>query len=139
VQLDPRNAHALNNLGNVLRGQGRLNEAEGAYRRAVGAAPRYAEAWNGLGTLEVDRDRPSAALSYFEQALRLAPRYHEVRLNRAIAYDLAGQPDAAAAAYREFLAATDRDPQFSEQRRAAQQLLARLSNRATGLAPDERR
>jgi arylsulfatase A-like enzyme/tetratricopeptide (TPR) repeat protein len=139
VQLDPRNAQALNNLGNVLKGQGRLNEAEGAYRRAVGAAPRYAEAWNGLGTLEVERDRPSAALSYFEQALRLAPRYHEVRLNRAIAYDLAGQPDAAAAAYREFLAATDRDPQFSEQRRAAQQLLARLSNRATGLAPDERR
>jgi arylsulfatase A-like enzyme/Tfp pilus assembly protein PilF len=139
VHLDPRNAQALNNLGNVLKGQGRLGEAEDAYRRAVGAAPRYAEAWNGLGTLEVERDRPSAALSYFEQALRLAPRYHEVRLNRAIAYDLAGQPDAAAAAYREFLAATDQDPQFSEQRRAAQQLLARLSNRATGLAPDERR
>lgn len=139
VQLDPRNAQALNNLGNVLRGQGRLDDAESAYRRAVSAAPRYAEAWNGLGTLEVDRDKPSEALSYFEQALRLAPRYHEVRLNRAIAYDLAGQPDAAAAAYRDFLAATDQDPQFSRQRRDAQQLLARLSNRATGLAPDERR
>ncbi len=139
IRLDPRNAQALNNLGNVLKGQGRLDEAEDAYRRATSAAPRYAEAWNGLGTLEVERDRPSAALSFFEQALRLAPRYHEVRLNRAIAYDLAGQPDAAAAAYRDFLAATDRSPQFSEQRRAAQQLLARLSNRATGLAPDERR
>jgi Flp pilus assembly protein TadD len=139
IRLDPRNAQALNNLGNVLKGQRRLDEAEDAYRRAMSAAPRYAEAWNGLGTLEVERDRPSAALSYFEQALRLAPRYHEVRLNRAIAYDLAGQPDAAAAAYRDFLAATDRSPQFSEQRRAAQQLLARLSNRATGLAPDERR
>jgi arylsulfatase A-like enzyme/Flp pilus assembly protein TadD len=139
ARLDPRNAHALNNLGNVLRGQRRLAEAEDAYRRAVAASPRYAEAWNGLGTLEVERDRPSAALSYFEQALRLAPRYHEVRLNRAIAFDLAGQPDAAAAAYRDFLAATEKDPQFSDQRRAAQQLLARLSNRATGLAPDERR
>ncbi len=139
VQLDPRNAHALNNLGNVLKGQGRLPEAEDAYKRAVSAAPRYAEAWNGLGTLEVERDRPSAALSYFEQALQLAPGYHEVRLNRAIAYDLAGQPDAAAAAYREFLAATERNPLFSEQRRAAQQLLARLSNRATGLAPNGRR
>jgi arylsulfatase A-like enzyme/Tfp pilus assembly protein PilF len=139
VRLDPRNAQALNNLGNVLKEQGRIDDAEGAYRRAVNAAPRYAEAWNGLGTLEVERDRPSEALSYFEQALRLAPRYHEVRLNRAIAYDLAGQPDAAAAGYRDFLAATDQSPQFSEQRRAAQQLLARLSNRATGLAPDERR
>jgi arylsulfatase A-like enzyme/Flp pilus assembly protein TadD len=137
--LDRRDAYALNNLGNTLRGLGRLDEAERAYRRAVAASPRYAEAWNGLGTLEVDRDRPSAALSYFEQALRLAPRYHEVRLNRAIAYELAGQTDAAVAAYRDFLAATESDPQFSEQRRAAQQLLARLSHRATGLAPDERR
>ncbi|MFL6201704.1 MAG: sulfatase-like hydrolase/transferase [Thermoanaerobaculia bacterium] len=139
VRLDPRNAHALNNLGNVLRGLRRPAEAEAAYRRAVAAAPRYAEPLNGLGTLEVERDRPAQALSYFEQALRLAPRYHEVRLNRAIAFDMAGETEAAAAAYRDFLAATGQDPQFSQQRRAAQQLLARLSNRATGLAPDERR
>jgi len=139
AQLDPRNAHALNNLGNVLRSLRRPAEAEDAYRRALAAAPRYAEPLNGLGTLEVERDRPAAALSYFEQALRLAPRYHEVRLNRAIAYDMAGETAAAAAAYREFLAATGQDPQFSEQRRAAQQLLARLSDRATGLAPDQRR
>lgn len=139
VRLDPRNAQALNNLGNVLRSLGRTAEAEDAYRKAMQAAPRYAEPWNGLGTLEVDRERPAAALSYFEQALRLAPRYHEVRLNRAIAYDLAGRTEPAVAAYRDFLAATERDPQYLEQRRAAQQLLARLSNRATGLAPDERR
>ena len=139
VRLDPRNAHALNNLGNVLRGLRRPAEAEDAYRRALAAAPRYAEPLNGLGTLEVERDRPAQALSYFEQALRLAPRYHEVRLNRAIAFDMAGETEAAAAAYRDFLAATGQDPQFSEQRRAAQQLLARLSNRATGLAPDQRR
>lgn len=139
AQLDPRNAQALNNLGNVLRSLRRPAEAEDAYRRALAAAPRYAEPLNGLGTLEVERDRPAAALSYFEQALRLAPRYHEVRLNRAIAYDMAGETEAAAAAYREFLAATEEDPQFSEQRRAAQQLLARLADRATGLAPDQRR
>ncbi|HYN20281.1 MAG TPA: sulfatase-like hydrolase/transferase [Thermoanaerobaculia bacterium] len=139
VRLDPRNAHALNNLGNVLRSLGRPADAEAHYRRAAAAAPRYAEPLNGLGALEVERDRPSAALSFFEQALRLAPRYHEVRLNRAIAYDMAGDTDAAAAAYRDFLAATEQDPQFFEQRRAAQQLLARLSDRATGSAPVERR
>jgi Flp pilus assembly protein TadD len=139
ASLDPRNATALNNLGNVLRGLGRLDEAEAAYRRALAVAPRYAEPLNGLGTLEVERDRPSAALSFFEQALRLAPGYHEVRLNQGIAHEMAGETAAAAAAYRDFLAATGGDPQFAEQRRAAQQLLARLSGRGTAAKPEERR
>jgi choline-sulfatase len=138
ASLDARDATALNNLGNVLRGLGRLDEAEGAYRRAVAASPRYAEPLNGLGTLAVERDRPAAALSYFEQALRLAPGYHEVRLNEGIAHEMAGEKDAAAAAYREFLAVTGGDPQFAEQRRAAHELLARLSGGAPA-APEERR
>lgn len=135
--LDPRDATALNNQGNVLRGLGRLDDAERAYRRAAEVAPRYAEPLNGLGTLEVDRDRPAQALSFFDQALELAPAYHEVRLNRGIAYELAGETEAAVAAYREFLDVTGGDPRFAEQRRAAQQLLTRLSPGATG-APGRR-
>jgi len=137
--LDPRNATALNNLGNVLRGLSRLDESEAAYRRALAVAPRYAEPLNGLGTLEVERDRPAAALSYFEQALRLAPGYHEVRLNQGIAHEMAGEREAAAQAYRDFLAATGGDPQFAEQRRAARQLLVRVTGRGTAAAPEERR
>lgn len=131
ITLDPRNATALNNQGNVLRGLGRLAEAEQAYRRSVAVAPRYAEPLNGLGTLEVERDRPAAALSFFDRALTLAPTYHEVRLNRGIALELAGEREAAAVAYREFLAATRKNPQFAEQRRAAEHLLARLESGPT--------
>jgi arylsulfatase A-like enzyme/Flp pilus assembly protein TadD len=131
VVLDARDATALNNLGNVLRGLGRLDEAEQAYRRSTAVAPRYAEPLNGLGTLEVERDRPAAALSLFDRALALAPSYHEVRLNRGIALELAGEREAAAAAYRDFLAVTGRNPQFAEQRRAAEQLLARLASGPT--------
>jgi Flp pilus assembly protein TadD len=138
AQLDPRNARALNNLGNVLKAMGRLDAAEHAYQRSAALAPRYAEPLNGLGTLEVERDRPRAALPYFERALALAPGYHEVRLNRAIALDLAGDPAAGMSAYRDFLAATDGDPRFAEQRRAAQQLLARLASRAAGAAAGRR-
>jgi arylsulfatase A-like enzyme/Tfp pilus assembly protein PilF len=137
--LDPRHATALNNLGNVLRAQGKPDEAERAYRRAAAVAPRYAEPLNGLGTLEVDRDRPRAALAYFERALALAPGYHEVRLNQAIAHDLAGDSRDALNAYQDFLATTAGDPKFGEQRRVAQQLLARLASRTAGGAPAERR
>jgi len=139
ARLDPRNAHALNNLGNVLKAMGKLDDAEHAYQRSAALAPRYAEPLNGLGTLEVERDQPRAALPYFERALALAPGYHEVRLNRAIALDLAGDPAAGMSAYRDFLAATKEDPRFAEQRRAAQQLLARLTSHAAGGAPAGRR
>ncbi|HSF44173.1 MAG TPA: sulfatase-like hydrolase/transferase [Thermoanaerobaculia bacterium] len=139
VALDPRNATALNNLGNVLRSLGRLDEAERAYQRATAISPRFAEPWNGLGTLEVDRDRPAAALSFFEKALALAPAYHEVRMNRAIARELAGDAPGAVAAYRDFLAATEGDPRYSEQRQAAQQLLGRLERALASLTQAERR
>jgi len=138
AQLDPRNAHALNNLGNVLKAMGKLDDAEQAYEKSAALAPRYAEPLNGLGTLAVERDRPREALPYFERALALAPRYHEVRLNRAIALDLAGDPAAGMSAYRDFLAATEGDPRFAEQRRAAQQLLARLAGAATGAAAEKK-
>jgi Flp pilus assembly protein TadD len=137
--IDPRNAAALNNLGNALRAEHKLDEAASAYQRSAAVAPRYAEPLNGLGTLAVERDQPRAALPYFERALALAPGYHEVRLNRAIAHDLAGDADAALSSYRDFLAATAGDPKFVEQRRAAQHLLARLESRIASGAPAERR
>ncbi len=137
--IDPRDAAAFNNLGNALRTEHKLDEAAGAYQRSAALAPRYAEPLNGLGTLEVERDRPREALPYFERALALAPGYHEVRLNRAIAQDLAGEGQAALISYQDFLAATAGDPRFAEQRRAAQQLLARLESRTAGGGPAERR
>ncbi|HVR11076.1 MAG TPA: sulfatase-like hydrolase/transferase [Thermoanaerobaculia bacterium] len=134
---DPRNAHAWNNLGNVLRGLGRLGEAEQAYRRALAVAPNYPEAWNGLGTLAVERDQPAAAVPFFDRALALAPGYQEVRLNRAIALQMAGDRAAAADAYRDYLRATDSEPrQFAEQRQAARHFLEQLS---TAAAPPARR
>jgi choline-sulfatase len=137
--IDPHDAAAFNNLGNVLRAEHKLDEAVSAYQRSAALAPRYAEPLNGLGTLEVERDRPRQALPFFERALVLAPGYHEVRLNRAIAQDLAGDAGDALSSYQDFLAATVGDPKFSEQRRAAQQLLARLESRIAGGGPAERR
>jgi arylsulfatase A-like enzyme/Flp pilus assembly protein TadD len=127
---DPRNAPAWNNLGNVLRTMGRPGEAADAYARAIAVAPHYAEPLNGLGALEVERDRPAAALPLFERALALAPDHQEVRLNRAIALQLAGDA-AAAAAYRDFLRVTDPEARrFAEQRQAARHFLAQIAQTA---------
>jgi len=126
VELDPHNARAFNNLGNVLRELKRTAEAEQAYKRAVDLSPQYADPLNGLGTLEVQRDRPAAALPYFDRALAIAPQLSEVRLNRGIAQEMAGNREAAIAAYKDFLARTAGDRQFDGQRQVARQLLARL-------------
>ncbi|HXU29701.1 MAG TPA: sulfatase-like hydrolase/transferase [Thermoanaerobaculia bacterium] len=124
--IDPRNSVALNNLGNALRSLGRAGEAEAAYRRAIAAAPAYAEPWNGLGALLVEANRPREAIDCFDRARQLAPGNLETLINRGIALELAGDRNGAAASYREFLAAAGAAPAWAEQRRAAEQLLARL-------------
>jgi len=138
----PAHVGATTNLGHALRELGRFGEAESAYRRALELDPRSADAENGFGVLEIARDRPAAAVPHLERALTLAPKQHESRLNLAIAFDLSGAPDRAASAYREFLSATGGDKRFDEQRRAAEQLLARLTSDATppppGRAPGRR-
>ena len=107
--------------------------------RAIEAAPRYPEPWNGLGTLEAARDRPAAALPLFDRALALAPGSTEVRLNRAIALELMGDAAAAREGYRDVLDTAGTNPQFAAERQAAEQLLARLSEREAGTARPERR
>lgn len=127
TELDSRNATAWNNLGNAARELGRADESAAAYRRATIVAPRFADPWNGLGALEVSTGHLAEAVASFDRALELDPRKHEVRLNRAIAWDLAGDRGRAAGGYRDFLAASRDDPQFATQREAARKLLTRVT------------
>ncbi|MEO8277290.1 MAG: sulfatase-like hydrolase/transferase [Thermoanaerobaculia bacterium] len=127
VALDPRNATAQNNLGNALRAANRVEEAKAAYRRAIELAPDYADALNGLGVLEVAGGRAAAGLPLLDRALALSPGGHEIRLNRAVALEMLGERQQAAAAYQDFLIASASDPQFSAQRGAVRARLAGLA------------
>ncbi len=126
TELDPHDATAFNNLGNVLRDQGRLEDAAAAYRQAIELAPGYVDPLNGLGTVEAQRDRPAAAIADFDRVLALAPGRHEARLNRALAFELMGDRDAAIRAFRDFLTAAKDDPEFASQRLTARAILAHL-------------
>ena len=53
----------------ALHRQGKLDEAEGLYRRIVAAAPRDAEALDLYGVLEFQRGRHDAAVPLFERAV----------------------------------------------------------------------
>jgi arylsulfatase A-like enzyme/Tfp pilus assembly protein PilF len=132
ADLDPRDPRSRNNLGNVLRARGRLDDAEQQYRRALELGPRYPDPLNGLGTLAVQLGRPAQAIPLFERCLALAPGMVEARLNLGIAQEMSGDAKAAAATYREVLAATGAGPGLARDRQSARQLLARLGSKPAG-------
>jgi len=127
IAADTRNARAWNNLGNVLRAMNREGEAAEAYRKAVEVAPRYADPLNGLGALLVAGGNAREAIAYFDDALRIAPDFYEAQLNRAIALQVAGDPDAASAELRRLLKRLPASRVYDPQRNAAQTLLGRLA------------
>ena len=66
--IDPQHPAALNQLGMLLRRQGKFLEAESAYLKAVTASPDYALAHYNLGVLnELYLQRLDAALQHFER------------------------------------------------------------------------
>jgi tetratricopeptide (TPR) repeat protein len=71
--IDAEHSAALNQLGMLLRRQGKFIEAESAYLKAVTASPDYALAHYNLGVLnELYLQRLDAALQHFE-------RYQEIQ------------------------------------------------------------
>jgi tetratricopeptide (TPR) repeat protein len=68
LAIDPEYAPALNQLGMLLRRNGKFIEAEAAYLKAVTASPDYALAHYNLGVLnELYLQRLDAALQHFER------------------------------------------------------------------------
>ena len=66
VQLCPRHAEALHDLGRVRERQGRLDEAEALYRRALEADPGNPAPHAGLGDLRFAREDYDGAASHYE-------------------------------------------------------------------------
>jgi len=75
------NCLAHNDLGIVLFGMGRTDEAIAHFREALRIQPDYAEAHNNLGAALAQTNRVPEALEHFRQAVRLKPGFEEARDN----------------------------------------------------------
>ncbi|WP_313400962.1 tetratricopeptide repeat protein [Stenotrophomonas sp.] len=73
LQLQPDNAQAANNLGNMRFRQYRFAEAEQLYRQAIAHNPGYLLGYQSLGNLLCDRRRSEEAIEVLQQGLALAP------------------------------------------------------------------
>jgi hypothetical protein len=78
------NWQAHNNLGVVLQGQGRMDEAREHYLRAIGISPYYADAHNNLGTVFYAEGRKEEAESCYRAAVGFRPGHPDAHQNLAI-------------------------------------------------------
>ena len=99
----PDLARADNDLGLVLAGQGKLDEAIRHYTRALQARPDYAEAHENMGAALAGQGKLNEAIRHFELALRARPDYAEAHNNLGIALAGQGKLDAAIAHFRRAL------------------------------------
>ncbi len=98
MTLKPDFVDAHNNLGNVLRDQGRPAEAQAAYQRALALAPDLAAIHNNLGNALKDQSRADDAEAAFRQAIALNADYANAYNNLGVALAAQEKLDAAVAA-----------------------------------------
>lgn len=97
IQANPHSAAAHCNLGNVLRGLGRREDALASYDRALALDPRHAEAFNNRGAALHELKRDAEALESYDRALALNPDYAEALHNRGnVLRDMKRHEDALA-------------------------------------------
>ena len=73
IQVDPNYTFAYNNMGNLLKDMGQIDEAEQNYRKAIQLKANYADAHANLGALYKDSRKIEAAIKCYRAALELEP------------------------------------------------------------------
>jgi tetratricopeptide (TPR) repeat protein len=84
MKLDPNDPAAGFNLGNMLRNERRMVEAEAAYRWAVKADPNFPPAWHNLADLLDEKGRIAEAIDCEKRALGADPEYADAIFNMAL-------------------------------------------------------
>jgi tetratricopeptide (TPR) repeat protein len=98
---------AHNNLGNLVKDQGKTEEALRHYHAALDLKPDYVDALNNLGALLVDQGRIDEAITRYREALRLWPGLIPVHFNLGKALAKQGQFDQAVAQFERILEIND--------------------------------
>ena len=110
LALDPRDAEALCNRGNLYMTKGQYLRARADLDSAVRLDGRSPFAHNDLGAVYFYLQRPDRALAEFDTALRLKDAFPQAHLNRANLLNLLKQHARALADYDAYLAMEPRNP-----------------------------
>ncbi len=99
LDANPRAWLAHYNLGNLLRDEGRNDDAIPEYMAALRAKPELAQAENNLALALADSGRPGPALAHYRASLRLQPNYAQAHNNLGNALRALGRNAEAVAEY----------------------------------------
>uniref|UniRef100_S4RYG9 dolichyl-phosphate-mannose--protein mannosyltransferase n=1 Tax=Petromyzon marinus TaxID=7757 RepID=S4RYG9_PETMA len=112
LSLHPAYVQPMNNLGNILKGAGKLHEAEQLLRRAVQIQPDFAAAWMNLGIVQNSRGDFLTAEQSFLTALRHRKQYPDCyyNLGRLVRPQARASPAACARACHATILRDDSNP-----------------------------
>ena len=94
----------------VFRANGKVAEAEAAYRAAIRIDPGHADAYNNLGVLLNGQRRQREAALCFSKVITLRPKHPEARRLLIVAYHTLGEIDKAVEVCEEWLRDEPDDP-----------------------------
>jgi tetratricopeptide (TPR) repeat protein len=83
----------------ALHKAGRLDQAEAAYRGALGISPGHPAVTHNLGVIAAAQGKHDSAVGYFDDAIAAEPSYVSAHYNRAVALNALGQPRDALQAF----------------------------------------
>lgn len=92
IELDPRAAGAMVNMGTLYFNARNWREAERYYRMALEADPDYPLAHFDLANLYDERGDRAKAMEHYQEALRISPNYADAHYNLALLYQGSNQP-----------------------------------------------
>ena len=86
MKLQPNNAIAASNLGDLMESRGRRKEAEDLYKLSLRIDPNLADGYLGLGVLAAEQDQLGEADTWFSQAVQLSSSRADPYLQWGIVY-----------------------------------------------------
>lgn len=97
LDLEPRHAKGLANLGFILQSRGAFDDAVRCYRAALESDPALAQVWYNLGVLSAALKQGGAAVEQLRRATQLEPGRAEWQAALGAAYEAEGRPVEALA------------------------------------------
>ena len=125
LALDPQQAQAWNNLGNLQQQRGDLTAAQRSFVRAIAADSLLVDAHFNLAIIHQRQAAWPLAYRSFRSALEIDPQYAQAHYGLATVYEAMDSTAAALRSYRTFIDGPEGDPSW---RRRAQQRLTQLES-----------